>query len=207
MATDEMSSVERKVVLHAIQHWLSEDPSFFVSTMEALDLNLKFGNIVNENDNIVNHAHPLQAVWDQYLLLYYESIPEFVKKLLRKRNSNDDEVGNKQDGSNNKVTDSGKIMMLKRLKAVGFGDPKWSQQYRQVLGYKSNQDQLTRYMTRQSIDLGDWQEALAKTLKNIESREQNMTKKILSLSEPKTITPKTNTNDGSVASMDPILQW
>jgi ATP-dependent RNA helicase SUPV3L1/SUV3 len=200
-----MSPGEHKVVLEAIQHWLSKDPSFFVSTMEALNLNLQLGNIVNQYDKSVKHVHPLQAVWDQYRQLYYESIQEFVTELLEVERKNDDsEVDNKQDGSNGKGMRDGNIMMLGKLKAVGFGDPKWSQQYRQVRGYKINQDQLTRYMTRENIELGERQEALAKALKSIKSLEDNMGKKILSLSESKTTTPTTNSNAGFVAFMDPI---
>jgi ATP-dependent RNA helicase SUPV3L1/SUV3 len=159
--------------------------------MEALDLNLQPGNIVNENDNIVNRAHPLQAVWDEYRQLYYESIPEFVKELLEVERKNDD--GQCGNGSNGTRMREGNIAILGKLKAAGFGDPTWSEEYRKVPGYKMNLVQLTRYMTREKIGLGRRQATLTKALNSIKNLKENMAKKILSLSESKTATPTTRT--------------
>ena len=164
-----MSQGEHRATLRAVQHWLSKDPSFFISTMEALDLNnLQLGNIINKNNHSINREHPLQAVWDQYRQLYYDSIPEFVKEPT--------------EGESNRENDS---MELEKLKAVGFGDPEWSQQYKQVRGYKMNQDQLARNITRQSIKLGDRQEMLAKIIKSKKNLEENLAKKMSSPPEPK----------------------
>ena len=87
---------ERRNVLKNIKHWLSKDPSFFVATMDKLDLkvlqlkNNNNNNIINKNkNNDINHFHPIQSVWDQYRQLYHESIPDFVTEWLEKEKSND----------------------------------------------------------------------------------------------------------------------
>ena len=164
-----LSKAERTIILQAVEHWLSKDPSFFVSTMEALDLNnLQKGKIVNENNHSVNRSHPLQVLWDQYRQVYYQSIPEFVR-----------EAG---DISSRTSTDDG--MELQILKQVGFGDPKWSQKYKQVRGYKMNQDQLGRYIARQTKELQKRKEVLAQTLKSQKSLEENLAIKLLSTPQP-----------------------
>lgn len=130
-----MSTKERKAVLRAVQHWLSKDPTFFVATMEALDLNLwsnnknksnnnmninvnnKGNTFVDENNHSVNR--PLHPVWDQYRQLYHESIPEFVETKLKQENNGDriithgDQNDNyHHDNYNNDRNDNGRNTML-----------------------------------------------------------------------------------------------
>ena len=177
---------ERKIVLEAIRHWLFKDPIFFDSTMDALNLNFRGDNVINQNNNSVNRLHPLQAVYDQYRQLYFESIPEFVKELIegeRKRNNIDDKP---LEDSIAQGAHDNKTLMLQKLKEIGFGDKDWSQKYRNVQGYRMNQDHMIKSMNRQSIELGQQQKALVKTLKSKENLEKNLVDiiKLINKSEP-----------------------
>ena len=171
---------QRRSVLKSIQLWLSEDPSFFVATMEKLDLkvlqppnknnsNNKNKNndssvsIINDNNNSINHIHPIQSVWDQYRQLYYESIPDFVIERLSEKEISDD--------------DNFKLL-LQELISGGFGDPQWSRKFRQVRGYRLNQDQSTRQITNQQNELKRLQHDVIKEgsqLKLLEVKLLNLT--------------------------------
>jgi hypothetical protein len=148
---------QRRVVLKSIQLWLSEDPPFFVATMEKLDLkvlqppnnnknsnNNNNGNnsinSINDNKNNINHIHPIQSVWDQYRQLYYESIPDFVTERLSSEKDIDGDVDNFN-------------LILQELISGGFGNPQWSRKFRQVRGYRLNQDKLTRHIAKQRNEL------------------------------------------------------
>lgn len=152
-----LSRRERRAILRTVEHWLTKDSSFLASTMEALDLNLGGNTIAKKKE-----SHPLQAVWDQYRQLYYESIPEFVNELTR-----------------GKPTTAEILIELENLKMAGFGDERWNRQYRQVKRYQINQEELARHITRQSIRIAERQEELTTTLKSQKSLEENLAIKIL----------------------------
>ena len=169
---------QRRSVLKSIQLWLSEDPSFFVATMEKLDLkvlqppnknnsnnknNDSSVSIINDNNNSINHIHPIQSVWDQYRQLYYESIPDFVIERLSEKEISDD--------------DNFKLL-LQELISGGFGDPQWSRKFRQIRGYRLNQDQSTRQITNQQNELKRLQHDVIKEgsqLKFLEGKLSNLT--------------------------------
>lgn len=188
---------DRNTILISVQHWLQKDEAFFAATMEGLELKLlqwSDGNnnsglartqqqIDDDNDEAIGKGagrrrrqsgsastlvtpprpiqrhHPMQAMWDQYRQLYFDSIPGFREHL----ESNHDVLSNS----------------LQALQQVGFDDPQWSRSFRQVRGYRLQQDGMMRHEAKQRRELQQRQEVLTKAqlhLKDLEEMDRLISK-------------------------------
>lgn len=132
---------DRHLVANTIQRWCSKDTRFFNATMEALNLS----SLGLTNDE---HAHPLSALVKQYRQLYFQSIPDFRSYL---------------DTEPESLT-----QVLSQLLDVGFGDPIFSKQYRQVRRYEHQKSELERVIARQELELERQQAMLRQVQKELE---------------------------------------
>jgi hypothetical protein len=142
--------VRRHALVNTIQHWLSKDSSFFVATMDALNLwtQQQKQRITATNNNMEDEQNILhQVVWKQYKQLYYDSILTFREQL----------------GEQKMIESSSSLQnAMAKLEAVGFDDPKWAKRYRQVRGYRLRQDAGTRHLEKQTSELRRLEELLAR---------------------------------------------
>ncbi|VEU38083.1 unnamed protein product [Pseudo-nitzschia multistriata] len=191
---------KRRAVWRAVEHWLSRDPAFFLSTVEALDLNFRPNRSINGNRNNGNHhsrnrdrngkdssrksvfainghsdggSHPLQPVWDQYQNIYHESIPEYINIHLEEEKDHQCMDGNDRNTTLQRDEETKKTM-LELLKTVGFGDPKWRQRFQQFPRLQAQQDQLARSIDEYTTELEELGRAMAKLRKSLDSLETNL---------------------------------
>ena len=152
---------QRQALVHSLTHWLSKDPSFFLATMNALNLTSSSSTISNstlqqQHDNHHNQKnkngrpnqdhHPIQIVLDQYRQLYYDSIPSFME-LVSSYNNN-----NQNNNQKNKFRfDFDEEMQS--LQTAGFGDPKWAKRYRKVRGHQVRENNLMRQTINAKVEL------------------------------------------------------
>jgi hypothetical protein len=138
-----LQNENQNTLVHSIQHWLSKDASFFSRTMQALNLNALNGSNTNTNTSDTHddpNAHPLQVVWNHYRQLYFDSIPSFREYL--------------------ETSPESMQTSLDQLEKVGFGDPKWSKRYRQVRGYRVQQEAIVRQLAKQQLEVTRRQDLL-----------------------------------------------
>ena len=204
---------EMNILFNSIHHWLSKNPSFFHSTMEALDLkslnqqNQQKDNVDGSIDssqmyhpnNVTNH--PLQALYDQYRRLYYDSIPDFRTEMEQALQSSptmdesssrsiiadDDptctlgvatktdiaETDMNKDKANSLTTLSPLLLhSLQELKGAGFADPTWSRSFGRVRGYQINKESLSRHHSRQLREIQLRQDELRKEREKLRDLEE-----------------------------------
>ena len=130
-----------KLLIDSISHWLAKDPSFFKGTMEALDLN--------------QTTTTTQVLLDQYKQLYYDSIPTFREQI--QLYTHDD------DGKKDCLREPFAL-----LESAGFGDADWGKRFRQVRGYRNQQANLKRQISREQQQLQEQEMTIENTKLDLE---------------------------------------
>ncbi|KAG7342054.1 helicase domain protein [Nitzschia inconspicua] len=172
-------------IMQTIHNWLMKDVTFFLRTMEAMDISLLEGeksaavssstgdakiksssrrHSRNETDVdgfshlFLSGHHPMQMVLNQYRQLYDDSILEFEELMQQ-----------------NDCAFLLEHNIFQQLKDAGFADPQWSRRFRQVRGYEIQQQGLMQNLTKQEVDLQRHQNALIKSrreFKELKSMER-----------------------------------
>lgn len=124
-------------VISSVSHWLAKDPSFFATTMDALNINSQSAPLSDDPGATSNKNHPMQILWVQYKQLYYESIPAFREQM---------------DGTARKINFDF-VEDIEALEEAGFGDPSWGKKYRQVRGYRVRNHEMTRHREKIEAEL------------------------------------------------------
>lgn len=158
-------SQRRHALVNSVSHWLTKDPSFFLATMDALNLTSQVSTIPNNH----NQDHPIQVVWDQYRQLYYDSIPTF-RKLLEESSSSSSPLPSLND--NNNAFDFHDEM--KMLEDAGFEDPQWAKRYRKVRGHQVRENNIMRQAANAKVELDRRRQTVRKAQAEVSSLKQEM---------------------------------
>lgn len=149
---------KEQTVVNSISHWLSKDPSFFASTMDALNLTSQVSSNPKKEAIANNANHPIQVLWDQYRQLYYDSIPTFREQM--KGSASNLQFDFRDD--------------FRALEEAGFGEPKWGKRYRQVRGYQVRQKNMIRHTAKAKNELEEQKQVIRRARADLIDLKQEM---------------------------------
>jgi hypothetical protein len=161
----------RHQIANSIQHWISKDKDFFDATMSSLNLNTQWSQqqqqqqqqqssnnkqgvpvelqLASEAED-ENDEASIAAIFNQYRHLYFDSILSFRQELETNNNS-----ATVQVPLSTTLKDA-----MQKLQNVGFGDANFGKRYRQVKGYRFQQENIDRKLVKARLELSNSQKTL-----------------------------------------------